>query len=132
MRVVLQVAVQEYQHVTMAVIDPGLHGSRLPEVAAKADDANPCVARRDLAELLGAAVATAVVDVEHLKGDSESLEHSNQLAVQRLGAVDLVVDQHDHRYVRRVRRGLAGHVADYAAPPAGLRPPPPHWRWGGL
>ena len=108
-RVVLQVAVQEHQHVAAAVVDPRLDGRRLPEVAAKADHPDPRVPRRKLPELVGAPVAAAVVDVQDLKGGAEGFQHAGQLAVQRLDAVDLVVDENYHGYVRRIGRSLARH-----------------------
>src|SRR6266568_7198662 len=74
MWVVLQVAVQEDQHVAAAEVDPRLHGRRLPEVAAKADDPGPRVPRRKLPELVGAPVAAAVVDIQDLEGGAEGFQ----------------------------------------------------------
>src|SRR6266571_3365317 len=55
------------------------------------------------------ACTAAVGDVQDLKGGAERFQHADQLAVQRLDAVDLVIDEHDHGYVRRIGRSLARH-----------------------
>src|SRR5580693_7694406 len=54
-----------------------------------------------MAQAFGAAVATAIVDVENLVRRVERFEHAHQLLVQGRDALDLVVDEHDHRKPRR-------------------------------
>ena len=110
MRVVLHVAIEKHEDLAAAVVDPRLDRGGLPEVAAKADHAHTSVARRELTQALGAAVAAAVIDVHDLERTAERFDHPHELAMQRFDAVHLVEHQDDHGQLRSVGSRLAGHA----------------------
>ncbi len=70
-RIILQIAVEKDEDVAAAVLDAGLQGSGLPEVAAELHELGVGVVFRQRAETFEAPVAAAVVDVEDLVGAAQ-------------------------------------------------------------
>ena len=95
--IVLKVAVDGDDDVARGLLEPGLQGGRLAEVAPEPNDADVVVGSVEAGEGREGPVRGAVVDEDDLPRPAQRLECGLELVVQQRDALLLVVYGDDHR-----------------------------------
>ena len=96
-RIVLEVAVDRDDDLSLRLLEAGLQRRRLAEVPPQPDDADAVVRGVQPGQRRERAVGGAVVDEDDLPGLVERVERRGQLVVEERDAPLLVVHGDDHR-----------------------------------